>query len=127
MIDRLQQIRDFSKNMMLAAAGLATGKTQRLEAHEKSRRLAICKKCPGGHFNIETFQCAVCKCKGRMLELKASVNLWRCPKGYWDNMIIKTLDAPFGYCPRCKAIIEEVNDKGMAKCLNGHLRRIKIN
>ena len=127
MLDRIKRVREFSADMMKAAVGLTTGKTQRLEAHEKMRRLAICKKCPGGHFRVETFQCSVCKCKGRMLELKASVNLWTCPKGYWDNMVIKTIDAPYGYCPLCKALIESLEDNGMAKCLNNHLRKIKIN
>ena len=127
MLNRIKAVREFSANMMKAAVGLVGGKTQRLEAHEKLRRLSICKKCPTDDFIPETFQCKVCTCKGQLLELKASVNLWTCTKGHWDNIAIKTLDAPYGYCPSCKALVEELDANSMGKCLNGHIRKISLN
>jgi len=126
MINRIKVVREFSINMMKAAVGIATGKTQKLEAREKLRRLNICKSCPTNDFIPETMQCKVCTCRGQMLQLKASVNLWTCTKGHWDNMIKRTVDAPLGYCPSCKAVIESIDAKGMAKCINGHLRKVSF-
>jgi len=123
---RIKLVREFSANMMKAAVGLVRGDTQRLEAHEKIRRLDICKKCPSDKFNAESLQCSVCTCKGQMLELKASVNLWTCTLGHWDHLPESSIEAPNGYCPSCKAVIEAVDSSGMAECINGHKRKIKL-
>jgi protein-arginine kinase activator protein McsA len=116
---KIGQVRDFLKNMYKAAAGLAKGELQILDAREKAKRLKICSECP--HFNHEAYQCKICSCKGRMMELKASVNLWNCPKGKWPSGH-KTVPVEHGYCAECKGAIEKITKKGrktFAECVNG--------
>ena len=118
-MNKYQQARDLAKNLFKAAAGLATNKLVILESREKVRRLDICSRCP--HFNAKSYQCKVCKCKGRFLRLKASVNLWECPEGRWAQTTNFT-DAKLGYCLDCKAQVVELvkkDDKTFAECTNG--------
>lgn len=123
MQEKIVIARDLTKSMHLAAAGIAGGYIKRLEATEKLRRLEICKKCE--FFNAPVVQCRICKCKGRAMDLKMSVNVWRCPKGKWHA---GTLEAPRGYCLKCSAIIEKREDKDdngdvFETCTNNHRRR----
>lgn len=46
------------------------------EAH--SKRVEICKHCPGGHYRV--FQCKLCKC---VVFVKAKMATETCPAGYW--------------------------------------------
>lgn len=105
---KLAQIQDFVKNMYKAAAGLASGELEVLEAKEKARRLAICASCE--HFNQQRYQCKVCSCKGGMLKIKASVNLWKCPKGKWEHTP-NLIENELGYCKSCKAPIVKIIKK----------------
>lgn len=116
---KLSQIQDFVKNMYKAAAGLAKGELEVLDAKEKARRLKICDSCP--YFNKEKYQCRICSCKGGMLKLKASVNLWKCPKGKWEHTP-DLVPTEHGYCPECKGAVIKVlkkDEKVFAQCING--------
>ena len=116
--ERIAVARDLTKSIYLAAAGVMGGHIARLEASEKLRRMNICRECE--HYDEKLVRCKICKCKGRGMELKASVNVWKCPVGKWHA---GTLDAPFGYCEKCAAIVESVEDR-VATCINGHKRKI---
>ena len=112
------QVKDFIKNMYKAAAGVATGELKILEAKEKARRLSICEACP--NFNKVAYQCRICSCRGRMLELKASINLWKCPEGRWEHT--PKLIPVKGYCRSCKGAVVKIvtkDDKTLEQCENG--------
>lgn len=112
-----QEVKDFLKNMALAVVGIATNKIKILDAREKHRRLKICKSCK--FFNPEKYQCRVCSCKGRMLKLKASVNLWKCPEGKWEQA---NIEHDLGNCSVCQGFLEKIEKNGhktFATCVNG--------
>lgn len=119
---------DFFANLSKAATGMFTGKTQTLDAREKIRRLDICKECPSDLYDAEKVKCKGCSCKGFMLKWKASVNIWNCPRGHWDELGQTSIDAPYGYCRNCKAVVEELEDfsedKVLGICTNGCKRVI---
>lgn len=115
----LKAIQDFAKNMYKAAAGLAKGEFEILDAKEKAKRLRICKECT--YFDKARYRCRVCECKGRMLELKASVNLWKCPKGKWEHTP-DLVPHGSGYCKTCHATIVKIvhkDGKRFEQCTNG--------
>jgi len=119
-----QQAKDLAKNIFKAAAGLVTGKLKILDSQEKKRRLQVCYQCH--NFDHEKQQCMICECRGRFLELKASVNLWQCPEGKWE--VANIADGDKGYCVICKGAIVEItnkDDKTYGQCVNGHYASLR--
>lgn len=67
---------------------------ERVEGTEKTRRLAICERCPGNFFDQEHRKCTACTCymdvktgaKTNFNPVAARNEITHCPRGFWGDV-----------------------------------------